>query len=150
MILVVCNRDIDSTLVKGDLVSWFEEANNAGKAEGIINGIDFGQYLSIEDYLARSPFAMLALPLVTISDIQPILNDLIIFGDGETVRKWKIDYSDLEYREEYSTYDEVSPSPTRDRYIGIEQGSDVRRDTLNAYLEILRDDIKIDDIQVLR
>ena len=154
MILIVCARDIDSTLIKGDLIAWHDQESKLGKKEGIINAVTKSGR-DKADYMQKSPFIILNLPLITYSDIQPIIEDMNFEGDIEsgdmvaTTRKYKINFDSLENRGEGSKYPADDESTTRSRYTGIESGL-VRRDTLKAYNELTRNDITIEDIQVLR
>lgn len=164
---MVCARDIDSTLVRGDLIAWHEADHPFGRQEGIINAITRGRTRDIVEYIGKSPFIILNLPLVSRRDIEPIRKemhyedmeyeeynerkDIMVAGIRKeaTTRVWKIDFSQLELRTRDSYYAVDAVSTTREKYLAIEKGL-VRRDTLNAYNEITRDNITIDDIKVLR
>jgi len=148
MILVVCNKDVDWTLLKGDLIAWHDDKEYLGRQVSVVNGVTQGAYLDKDEYLAKAPFIILNLPLVTEHDALIIAREMIIFGEDSSVRKWKVDFSALEQRSE-SYYDDLIQSDTKDKFLPIESGQ-VRRDTLTAYNEITRNDITIDDIKVLR
>lgn len=172
MKLIVCSKDIDATLIKGDLISWRDDAAEIGNAEGLYNALSFGAYPSAEDYLTKSPFTILTLPLITYEDMRPIIEEVVHFdfygvpiadiaayydvmydSDIQTVttkRKWKIDDSALELRANGSTYAAGDISPTKSRWTQVIKTGLIRRDTLNAYREITRADIVIGDILVAR
>jgi len=149
--LIICSRDIDSTLLKGDLISWLDDNVKLGTAEGLYNALFHDVYVNQNDYLNSVPFTVLNLPLITFEDIRPILEDVIILGvDGAdgNIRKWKIDDSALEQRG-------ISDYPINDVSLTKVKWSEVlpepiRRDTLRAYREITRADIVITDILVAR
>jgi len=154
MILIVYARDIDHARKKGDLIAWHEQESALGKKEGIINAVTKSGRAKA-DYMQKSPFIILNLPLITYEDIQPIIEEMNFEGDidsGDMVaigRKWKISFDNLEKRGNGSKYAADDNSATRSRYTGIESGL-VRRDTLRAYNELTRNDITINNIQVLR
>ena len=164
MKLIVCSKDIDATLIKGDLISWHNDSDFEGKEVGLFNAATNGK--DPDEYLASTPFSILNLPLVVESDIQPILNEKIYLdpmqvpiADIETFsetsqdytskRKWKVDFSALEQRGQGSTYANDDVSPTKSRWEQV-VSPPIRRDTLTAYNEITRADIVISDILVLR
>ena len=153
MILIVAAKDIGDTIVKGDLIHYLENEGEYGRKEGFSNAILNGAFSDEEDHRLHSPFVYLDLPLVTRDDCDEI-RDSLNYDDvnGElvaTARTYKIEFESLEKRSAGSTYGEGEASPTKDKYAAI-VGGGVRRDTLNAYLEILRDDVSIEDIRVVR
>ena len=166
MKLIVCSKDIDATLIKGDLISWHNDSEFEGKEVGLFNAVSNGK--NATEYLASTPFIILNLPLITETDIQPILNEIIyldptqvpiadieayVLADNEaeytSKRKWKINFDSLEQRGLGSTYADEDISPTKTRWAQV-VSPPIRRDTLNAYNEITRADITIADILVLR
>ena len=164
MKLIVCSKDIDSTLIKGDLISWHEDNAFEGKEVGLFNAVSNGK--DSAEYLASTPFIILNLPLITQADIQPIIEEMIyrdamnvpiddiaafdaISQDYTSTRKWKINFDSLEQRGQNSTYANDDTSPTKQRWEQVVP-LPIRRDTLNAYNEITRADIVIADILVLR
>ena len=164
MKLIICSKDIDETLIKGDLISWHDDDGFEGKEVGLFNAVTNGK--DSAKYLATTPFIILNLPLITQADIQPIVDEMI-YRDAMNVpiddiaafdiastdytskRKWKVDFSGLELRSQGSTYTDADVSPAKARWAQV-VAPPIRRDTLNAYLEITRDDIVIADILVLR
>lgn len=153
LILITCIRDIDSTLLEGDLIAALEANQYFGNKVGLLNAIESGKYPDVDNYLQRTSFIILDLPLVSYRDIKPIIDDqnfiLIREGRVNTGRKWKIDFSNLELRARDSYYADDDTTPTKTRLQRVVEGR-IRRDTLNAYNEITRPDITIDDIKVLR
>ncbi len=145
MRLIICSRNIDSTLVKGDLISWHDDASEIGDAEGLFNALKSGVYKDQAAYLAEAPFTILNLPRITYNDIKIIIDDTVKFTG---TRKWKIDDSALEQRGN-STYPANDNSPNNRRWKNVISGN-VRRDTLRAYREITRADIVISNIIVPR
>lgn len=152
MKLIICSRDIDDTLIEGDLISWHDDDDVGGKSEGLFNALTHGVY-NQSDYLANIPFIILNAPLITLADIRPIVEDVTAVGenDGEddSIRNWKIDISMLERRPQGSFYNEADMSATKARWGQVITGQ-IRRDTFNAYREITRADLTIDMIMVAR
>ncbi len=165
MKLVVCSKDIDSTLIKGDLISWHNDGDFEGREVGLFNALSFNR-ATRADYLVSTPFMILNLPNITYEDIRPIIEDMIyldnlnvpiadiaafneISKDYTSKRKWKIDFSSLELRGRNSVYTGNTISPTRTRWSQVVPAP-IRRDTLNAYNEISRADTVISDIKVAR
>jgi len=153
MKLIVCARDIDDTLIKGDLISWHRDNEFEGNKVGLINAVEGGSSPDVDSYISRTPFIILTLPLVTYRDIKPIIDEynfvLVREGRENTGRKWKIDFSNLEMRTRDTYYSDNDTTPTKARLRRAVKNR-IRRDTLNAYNEITRSDITIDDIKVLR
>lgn len=144
MKLVICSRDVDETLVKGDLISWHDEAEFEGRYVGLHNAVSNG--LGKDEYLNSHPFTILILPLITYEDIRVIIEDVDI---DTGIRKWKIDDSSLEQRGQGSVYSDEDNMPTKLRWEEV-FAPPIRRDTLRAYREISRSDIVIADILVAR
>ena len=154
MILVVCARDIDSTLVRGDLISWKDGPDITGKQVGVVNAVTLGSATDVDSYIAGTPYIVLNLPQVTMDDVEEIRRDCHeVWEDGvrqaDGPRRWKIDFSALENRGNNTFYGEADDTPTKRRFGAIVSGA-VRRDTLNAYNEITRANITMADIKVLR
>lgn len=151
MKLVICSRDVDATLVKGDLISWHEDGAFEGTCVGLFNALTYQTYQSKIDYDLKAPFTILNLPLVTYDDIRPVFEDVVLPVDDDAgeARKWKIDDSNLERRPTNSTYPSDDSSETRARWLTVLPDL-IRRDTLNAYREITRPDTVIADILVAR
>lgn len=147
MKLIICNRDIDVTLVEGDLISWHDDSAALGTHEGLFNALFSGKFPDQISY--TNPFVILTLPLITYEDIQLIKEDVDTDGQIET-RKWKIDFSNLEQRVQGSTYASDDITPTKLRWEQVIKAGLIRRDTLRAYGEITRNDVVINDILVAR
>jgi len=165
MKLIVAIKDVGDTIVQGDLISWHEDNATLGKNEGLRNALQVGSYSAPADYLSTSPFGVLHAPLINMEDIQPIIDEMVYKDENGLViddiaafsetgaeftseRKWKFNIVPLERRppENYPVDDQ---SPTH-LYAKQFIDGEIRRDTGRAYFEILRPDITIDQVKVLR
>ena len=166
MKLVVCSRDIDTTLIKGDLISWHEEADYLGDSVSLHAALNKGTYPSAEDYLTKTPFLVVNFPLITYEDIQPIIEEFIyldnlnipiddiaafseISQDYTSKRKWKIDISGLETRQANTFYAPQDIAAEKTKWLEV-LPPPIRRDTINAYREATLPTTVIADIMVLR
>jgi len=153
MKLIVCCKDVDDSLSKGDLISWREDDAFEGKRVGLFNAVKYNEYTK-EDYLERTPFIVLNIPSITYDDLKVMWEDVDLTpdenGDPKGTLLWKIDFEKLERRPVGSIYSQEETQPTKQRWNKVIDG-DIRRDTLRAYREITRPDVvTIDQIKVAR
>jgi len=156
MKLVVCYKNIDTTLQQGDLISWHEDGEFEGQSVGLYNYLKYGKGTK-DEYLATTPFITIDAPLITYEDIRIILEDVDLiplnlpFVDDNfaRVRKWKLDLTNSELREQNTFYIINDVSFEKLRWLEV-LPEPIRRDTLNAYLEITLPTAVIADILVPR
>lgn len=142
MKLIVCSKDIDSTLIQGDLISWHNDADILGRSEGMHNALKYGIKPDAASYQADLPFIILHLPNITIDDLGPFIG----VGSGRPV---KINFAPLENRAPNSYFPADDTSPDKLYWEQVIAGP-IRRDTLTAYNEITRTDINFAGIVVPR
>jgi len=166
MKLVICSRDIDETLIEGDLISWHDDASTLGNSEGMYNALRSGSYPDSVDYLSKVPFLVVTFPLITYEDMRPIIEEMIHLdnlnipiddiaafnetsGDYSSARKWKIDISGLETRQANTFYAPEDIAAEKTKWLEV-LSPPIRRDTINAYQEATLPTTSIGDILVLR
>ena len=166
MKLIVCSKDIDATLIKGDLISWHGEPEFIGNSVSLYNALNSGVYPSADDYLTKAPFMVINFPLITYEDIRPIIEEYIYFDSlgnpiadiaayaatGEEInaqRKWKINTLGLEARQANTYYAPEDIAEEKTKWLEV-LPPPIRRDTVNAYREATLPTTVIADILVAR
>lgn len=171
MKLVICSKDVDNTLIAGDLISWHEDNANTGKHVGLHNALASSGYANSANYLDKTPFLIITFPLITYEDIRPILEEMVyldammipiddiaayeaaIYDPGvqtyTSERKWKIDISNLESRQANTFYSPQDIAAEKTKWLQVLEPP-IRRDTVNAYHEATLPTTVISDILVLR
>lgn len=166
MKLVICSKDVDNTLIAGDLISWHDNNASTGNHVGLHNALASSGYANSANYLDSTPFLIITFPLITYEDIRPIFEEMVyldammipiddiaafneISSDYTSVRKWKIDISNLESRQANTFYTPQDIAAEKTKWLQVLEPP-IRRDTVNAYREATLPTTLISDILVLR
>ena len=165
MKLVVCIKNIGSTLQQGDLIAWFSDGVYEGHEVGLYNYLKNGKG-SKNNYLSKTPFLVVDLPLVSYEDIQPIIEEMVYLDPTKTQiddialyaetkddytssRKWKLTADNLDQETLNSFFSSNDTSPIKAKWGEVMSGR-IRKDTINAYLEGTLPTTVIADILVAR